>query len=249
MRVSAQLYTVRQCGNLADQLQLVADCGFLDVETTGLHAMSPNQMACTIRQSGLNLRSAHFDWEEFDTRFNDIVEVLHLLECRVAVMPWLAPQARPDTARGWKTVSGQLSEWAGRLADHDISLAYHNHDFDLIGAPGETPLDQILAQGNIYWQPDIGWLAAAGLNSADLITRHSERILSVHATDVDPEGGSEDERWRNLGEGVVDWNGTLQALAQTECTDLFVEHDETADHRQTLQMGRSFLTDQLAGIG
>ncbi|NOD98069.1 TIM barrel protein [Ruegeria sp. HKCCD6228] len=249
MRVSAQLYTVRQCGDLTDQLKLVSACGFSDIETTSLHDMTPQEMARIVHQSGLNLRSAHFDWEEFHERFDDIVEVLHLLECQVAVMPWLAPQARPGTVEGWKAVSGQLSDWADRLGDHGVSLAYHNHDFDLFGAPGKTPLEQILAQENIYWQPDIGWIVAAGQDAADLLARHADRILSVHAKDVDPQGGSGDRRWRNPGEGVVDWDATIRALSTTKCTDLFVEHDETADHRRTLQTGRSFLTERLGGIG
>ncbi|WP_209597340.1 sugar phosphate isomerase/epimerase [Ruegeria sp. HKCCSP351] len=248
MRVSAQLYTVRQCGDLADQLQLVAACGFSDVETTGLHGLTPAQMAGIIFGSGLSVRSAHFDWEEFEERFSDIVEVLNLMECRVAVMPWLAPQVRPDTAEGWRVVSVQLSKWANQLMDHGVSLAYHNHDFDLIGEVGDTPLDLILSGGDVFWQPDIGWLVAAGLDPADAIRRHANRILSVHAKDIDPAGGTGDARWRDLGEGAVDWNATLHALASTNCMDLFVEHDETADHVRTLQTGRSFLTEQLAGF-
>ncbi|NOD64460.1 MULTISPECIES: sugar phosphate isomerase/epimerase [unclassified Ruegeria] len=247
MRVSAQLYTVRQCGDLSDQLRLVAACGFTDVETTGLHDLSPRQMARIVHQSGLNVRSAHFDWEEFDTRFDEVVEVMGLLECQVAVMPWLAPQVRPDTARGWMAVSGQLSEWADQLGEHGIRLAYHNHDFDLVGNPGETPLDQILAQGNVYWQPDVGWLQASGLDPAATLTLHADRILSVHAKDIDPDAGTGDECWRDLGEGVVDWGATLNALAHSNCTDLFVEHDESSNHRRTLNTGRMFLTEQLIG--
>jgi sugar phosphate isomerase/epimerase len=68
--------------------------------------------------------------------------------------------------------------------------------------------------------------------------------LSVHAKDVDPtEQG--DERWRDLGDGVVDWPAVLAALGQTDCTDLFVEHDETSDHYRTLETGRRFLERQL----
>ena len=247
MRVSAQLYTVRHCGGLSDQLQLAAACGFADVETTGLHDLTPREMAGIVRHSGLHVRSAHFDWAEFETRFPEIIEVLGLLGCQDAVMPWLAPAERPGSATGWVAVSDQLSDWADHLAQHGIRLAYHNHDFDLAGPPGEMPLDLILAPGNIWWQPDIGWLIAAGLNPATMIAHHANRIRSVHAKDIWPQDQG-DARWRDLGEGVVDWPATLRALAQTPCTDLFVEHDETSDHRRTLRTGRSFLTEQLGRL-
>ncbi|WP_298935082.1 sugar phosphate isomerase/epimerase [uncultured Ruegeria sp.] len=244
MRVSAQLYTVRQCGDLAQQLKMVADAGFTDVETTGLHRLSPAQMADIVQKSGLRVRSAHFDWEELEDRFDDIIEVMNLLNCEVAVMPWLAPEARPSTVEGWSAVSGQLSEWADQLAVHDVKLAYHNHDFDLVGCPGHSPLDLILAQGNIYLQPDIGWLVAAGFDPVSFIQCYSDLILSVHAKDVDPTRVG-DERWRDLGDGVVEWAEVLAALDETNCSDLFVEHDETPDHRRTLETGKWFLESQL----
>lgn len=244
MRVSAQLYTVRHCGDLSDQLQLAAACGFTDVETTGLHQLSAGEMAQTVRQSGLRVRSAHFDWEEFEDRFPEILDALHLLECPVAVMPWLAPEARPDTAKGWIAVSGQLSEWAERLSRRSVKLAYHNHDFDVQGDAGETPLDLILSRRDLYWQPDIGWLVAAGLDPSHLIRRYGDRILSIHAKDVNPtEQG--DARWRDPGDGVVDWTAVLRSLRATRCTDLFVEHDESPDPGRTLQKGWLFLMKQM----
>ncbi len=245
MRVSAQLYTVRKCGDLGDQLRLVAQCGFEDVETTGLHDLTGRDMAQIIEQSGLRLRSAHFDWEEFEDRFAEISLLLKRLECPVAVMPWLAPEARTDTDEGWNAVSGQLSDWAERLSQFGIGLAYHNHDFDLAGYPTQMPLDRILATGNVYWQPDIGWLAAAGLDPAELIERHADRIVSVHAKDVDPTQHG-DARWRDLGQGVIDWDAVWTALQKTACADLFVEHDESPAPQTTLQTGRSFLAELMA---
>ncbi|MTI02351.1 sugar phosphate isomerase/epimerase [Roseibium sp. RKSG952] len=245
MRISAQLYTVRQIGDLKAQLELVAGTGFADIETIGFHDLSPSQMVDQVRQSGLNVRSAHFEWWEFESRFQDILFLLRELECHVAVMPWLTPEARPDTVRGWRAVSGQLNIWADQLAVHGVRLAYHNHDFDLEDYQGVTPLGLILEQGNIWWQPDIGWLVAAGLDPAAATMRYGDRIISVHAKDVDPLAGQGDECWRDLGQGVVDWPAVLAALGNTGCTDLFVEHDETLDHWRTMETGRRFLTDQL----
>lgn len=245
MRVSAQLYTVRKCGDLGDQLLLAAECGYSDVETTGLHDLSAQDMAQIIERSGLRVRSAHFDWEEFQTRLPEILVLLKRLECPVAVMPWLAREARPDTCEGWSSVSGQLSEWAQRLSRSGIKLAYHNHDFDIVGHPMQTPLDSILATGNVHWQPDIGWLGAAGLNPVDLIERHANRIVSVHAKDVDPIQKG-DARWRDLGQGAIDWDAVLTALQRTGCTDLFVEHDEPLAPETTLKTGNRFLTELMA---
>ncbi len=41
MRIAAQLYTVRQVGDLASQLELIAACGFEDIETIGFHDLAP----------------------------------------------------------------------------------------------------------------------------------------------------------------------------------------------------------------
>ncbi|WP_424830414.1 sugar phosphate isomerase/epimerase family protein [Ruegeria sp.] len=246
MRVSAQLYTVRQVGPLEDQLRLVKTCGFEDIETIGFHDLPPQAMIDQILQSGLNVRSAHFDWEEFETRFDDILGFLEGVNCRVAVMPWLAAEQRPRALKEWAEMAGQLAEWAKRLAERDVQLAYHNHDFDLEGDPGNTPLDQILAHENIFWQPDIGWLAVSMPEPVALLRRYADRIVSVHAKDADPDGGLGDERWRDLGQGVVDWEQTLDVLSGSRCTDLFVEHDESSDQALTLKTGRDVLTTMLS---
>ncbi len=250
MRISAQLYTVRQLGDLRSQLDLVAHCGFADVETVGFHGLSVSEMTKQVGQSGLKVRSAHFEWEDFESRFEEIITLLKGLECRVAVMPWLAPEARPDTAQGWWVVSGQLANWAARLAEHGICLAYHNHDFEMVGPRGETPLDIILSRKALYWQPDIGWLASAVSEPHHLLNRYSNRITSAHAKDVKPRAGPEGDLWCAPGQGLVDWALVLQALADSACTDIFVEHDDTQNHSEILNSGRRFLRDRfLAGAG
>ncbi|MCG7520005.1 sugar phosphate isomerase/epimerase [Ruegeria sp. Ofav3-42] len=250
MRVSAQLYTVRKAGDLETQLALVGDCGFTDIETIGFHGSSPMKVAQLAQQAGLTVRSAHFDWIEFETRFEEIVDLLQLLGCPVAVMPWLAPEERPNTSEGWVRMARQLSEWAAGLSHHGVRLAYHNHDFDLLGRTGETPLDIILSHQNLHWQPDLGWLVLTDPNPVELLRRYSDKIVSVHAKDVDPSGGQGDERWRNLGHGVVNWASVLDVLAASNCSDLFVEHDETPNALRTLRTGHKFLSHHLlAGAG
>ncbi|WP_165590762.1 sugar phosphate isomerase/epimerase family protein [Ruegeria denitrificans] len=229
---------------MAKQLNLVRACGFTDVETIGFHDLPLLHLTQQVAQSGLTVRSAHFDWEEFESRFDDILTLLDLLNCRIAVMPWLVPKARPVTIAGWQAVAGQLSCWAARLAGYGVRLAYHNHDFDLAGRVGETPLDLILAHEAMYWQPDIGWLAVSTPDPTALLQRYAGRIISVHAKDAAQ--GQGDDRWRNLGQGIVDWPHVLRILGESPCSDLFVEHDETLDHVETLRTGREYLMTQMS---
>lgn len=250
MRISAQLYTVRKVGDLKTQLELVAGCGFTDIETIGFHGSTPIQVAQLAQQAGLTVRSAHFDWIEFETRFDEIVDLLGLVDCPVAVMPWLAPEERPQSTDSWVAMAQQLTVWADQLSHHGVRLAYHNHDFDLLGRIGETPLDIILSHQNLHWQPDLGWLVLTAPNPIELLRRYSDKIVSVHAKDVNPSGGQGDERWRDLGHGVVDWATVLGVLANSNCADLFVEHDETPNAPKTLRTGRKYLSlHLLAGAG
>ncbi|MBO9475222.1 sugar phosphate isomerase/epimerase [Shimia sp. R10_1] len=246
MRVSAQLYTVRDVGTLQHQLTTARGCGYRDIETIGFHDLSPHRLAAQVRQSGLTLRSAHFDWADFEERLDDIVSLTVLLDCKTVVMPWLAPEQRPTTAEGWQLLADQMAIWADRLAALDIRFAYHNHDFDLQGDFGSTPLDQILSHSGVYWQPDIGWLAVAVADPLAWITRYADKIVSVHAKDVDPQGGVGDARWRDIGQGVVDWPSVLNALSNTPCRDLFVEHDAPSEPARSLATGRRVLSHLLA---
>ncbi|WP_420583541.1 sugar phosphate isomerase/epimerase family protein [Ruegeria sp.] len=227
------------------QLDLARACGFSDIETIGFHDLPPQEMARQIADSGLTVRSAHFDWEEFEARFDEIPRLLRRLSCEVTVMPWLSPDKRPDTINGWRAIAEQLAEWADQLAAQGIRLAFHNHDFDLVDLGRMTALDVILSHQDLHWQPDIGWLAVSVPDPAALLRRYADRIVSVHAKDADPSQQG-DARWRNLGQGVVDWPSVLGVLSESPCSDLFVEHDETFDHAETLRVGRAFLTQHLS---
>jgi len=241
VQILAQLYTLRAQGGLADQLRLVRACGFSGVELVGFHDLTPQQVVAALAEQGVRARSVHFEWDAFETGLDEIIAYLTLLECPVAVMPWLEPQMRPASLEDWNEAADQLQRWSDELAAHDIRLAYHNHEFELTGDAGQLPMDVILSRPGLCWQPDIGWLVAAHPDPGSLLRKYADRIVSAHLKDTGPALRD----WRDLGEGRVDWTDVLRLLEDSSCADLIVEHDNPTDPRRTLETGLRFLKRSL----
>lgn len=242
MNFGLQLYTTRQLGALQTQLALASATGFNRVETVGFQGHTPEAAAALLRHHGMSVASCHFDWQEFEQQFEPIQRFLTLTGSRVAVMPWLAPHERPTDSAGWCALRDVLGAWAEQLAAQQVTLAYHNHDFDLQGGLGHSGLDVLLSHPLIHWQVDVGWVVAAGESLSAWIGAYRQKIVSIHAKDVLPEAGRGDARWRDLGEGCVNWSALWAQLKGTSCTDAFVEHDNTPDHLRTLRMGHRMLS-------
>lgn len=249
MEVGLQLYTLRHLGGVERQLEMAAQTGYRSVETIGFHGVDPAYLGRCVRAAGLRVPSAHFDLFEFQDDIGRVREALAALECKQAVMPWLPKESRPVDRAGWEALGRTLAGIAADLARDGVSLAYHNHDFDLEPVEDSTGLEIVLQHPEISWQPDTGWVIAAGADLSGLIAHYHGRIPSVHAKDVDPDKGVGDEIWRDAGDGIIDWPGTIENLREAGCRYLFVEHDESPDALRTLQKGKAVLRPLAEGMG
>tara|TARA_Y100000385_G_C13019387_1_gene605450 strand:+ start:243 stop:1070 length:828 start_codon:yes stop_codon:yes gene_type:complete len=245
VNVGLQLYTTRRLGGLQQQLLMAQQVGYRHVETVGFHDMAVKDVVDSCAAFQLKVTSAHFDWPEFETRFQDILWFLEASGCQVVVMPWLPQSDRPSTRAGWGQLIRTMRIWAKDLADIGVRFAYHNHDYELRPLDGTTALDLILKEPLIYWQPDVGWLAHSGEDVGFWLRRYATKITSIHAKDIAPGAGRGDEVWRDLGDGVLDWADIITSLEACENVDLFVEHDESSDYHRTLTSGFTVLNRAL----
>jgi len=245
MKIGLQLYTTRQYGSLSSQLELAAECGFTAVESIGFEGRSLEETINILKSTNLDVLSAHFDFEEFEERFEEILLFLKAFDCKNTVMPWLEEYQRPGSETEWETFAGKLTTWSKRLWENNqCILAYHNHDYEFIRYGDKSVLDILMqAPGNekLHWQPDVGWIVRAGENPAHWLQKYADRIVSIHAKDVrfDPE--TDRWQWQNIGEGILDWDVIITELSRKKPAICFVEHDNTNDHRTTLLTGKNYL--------
>lgn len=235
--LGVQLYTVR--GPLAEDvpgtLDALAEIGYEEVETAGLHGLQPTVFRRLLDERGLKAISGHVP---LDALAGEMLEATlddaEALGYRWLTVPWLGEESR--SAEGYRRAAEAL-EYAGDGASRrGMRVAYHNHDFEF------TPLDE--ADGRSGWdlllehtdpdlvdlQMDLFWTVHAGSDPIAWFERYPGRIPMVHAKDRTAGGEMVD-----VGAGEMDFAAILEAGRATGLRHVFVEHDRPSNALESVR--------------
>lgn len=244
MKISIQLYTLRECGDFDAQLALAARCGFAWVETVADHGLPAAEFARTVRNHGLAVSSMHASLVRLENDFAAIAAACDASGCPLVVMPWLPMGERPVGGAGWSALGERLAAIGRRLRAEGLRLAYHNHEFEFLAYDGRPALDWLFAGAapdDLGWEADVGWICRAGADPFAALRRHGARLQALHVKDIAPSGTAVDEDgWSALGEGIVPWPRLLaEPPAPVEL--LVFEHDRPSDAERVCRTSRAFL--------
>jgi inosose dehydratase len=142
----------------------------------------------------------------------------------VADMEWSAPPAVGEET--WKRIGEHLRELADLTAAEGLELVLHPHVGTLAESAGDV--EQALAHTDVRWCFDTGHLYVGGVDPAQFVGSHAERIGHVHLKDVDARIAGELRRgalslveavqaglFRPLGEGDAGIGEVVDLLEQT----------------------------------
>lgn len=248
MKISVQIYSIRDSGDLDAQLALVRRSGFEWVETVATHGLSPQAFADKLAAHGLKLSSMHVGLALLESERPMLIEACRLTGCPLMVMPWEPMGERPASAAGWTALGRRLGAIGEELRQQGLRLAYHNHDWEFLHYEGRTALDWLFSATTpeqLGWEADLGWTCRAGADPVELTQRFADRLLAVHAKDIAPCGSAvAEDGWTTLGQGCVPWPDLFARLKL--CVDLFVfEHDQPVDFERTLRESHDYMAQQL----
>jgi sugar phosphate isomerase/epimerase len=249
MKISIQLYSIREAGDLDAQLALARRCGFEWVETVATHGLSPQAFADKIAAHGLKVSSMHAGIAMLESDPALVVDACRATGCPLIVMPWLPMGERPATAEGWRAMGRRLAGLGDKVRAAGLQLAYHNHDWEFLSYEGRSALEWIFSEApseQLRWEADLGWVSRAGADPWLWLDRYAERLVCVHAKDIAPPGTAvAEDGWAALGQGIVPWAELLAHLKSR--VDLVVfEHDHPLDFEATLRGSRAFMHQHLA---
>ena len=245
--LSLQLYSARNF-DLTTTLAQLAEAGVTAVEGYGGVYDEPAALSAQLQRHGLQMPSGHFAWADVRERPQWVSSVAHELGIKIIVVPYLAPEERPQDQRGWRQLAQQLDEQAEALSDQGFSLAWHNHDFEYAQLPdGSMPLEILLDYStNVQIELDVGWVFAAQHDPVAWLQEHSQRVITLHIKDCVAAGANSDEDgWADIGHGLLDWP-SITAAAKAANIDLWImEHDKPSDVGRFIKRSTEFIRPYL----
>lgn len=213
-QISLQLWSVREqvAEDIDAALAAIADLGFDGVEFAGefgpYHDDAP-ALRDYLDSLGLNASGAHVGFDDFEgDTFDRTVAFYQTLGVDTLVIP-LDERAWSDTAID--AFIEDLSELSQSLAAYDMSVGYHNHQFEFREYQGTTYWDYMAdhTPADVQLQLDVGWVTFAGVAPATYLRRHADRISSVHFKPQIVREAEIEDALRDVEGG---WQGEMQVV-------------------------------------
>ena len=235
---SYQLYSSRNFKPLTETLTMLAELGYQQVEGySGLmqNMADADALASSLKAHGLAMPTCHIGLETLETEPAHAIDLAGKLGIDTYFVPAIAKEDRSEDADDWKKLAERLSTLADSLHKEELSLGWHNHDFEFKPTKsGELPLDLILETApSLKFEFDLAWCAVAGHNPVTWLEKYRHRIAAAHIKDLAPAGECSDEDgWADVGHGTMDWPGLFAQLREIGVTHYVMEHDNPSDHRR-----------------
>jgi sugar phosphate isomerase/epimerase len=231
--LSFQLYSARNFPPLETQLAKLAALGYRQVEPYGGLYAALDDLTAALRRHGLAAPSGHFGLDLLEGDCAGALKIARNLEMELVVAPYLPPARRPVDADGWRNFGARLARLAEKFEAAGVSLAWHNHDFEMRALPdGSYPIDLILSTSKkVLWQADVGWIARVGEDPLRWVERCAGRIGALHVKDLAKPGEKADEEgWADPGAGILDLKALVGAGIAAGAKILVAEHDAPSDY-------------------
>ena len=245
--ISIQIYSLRDLGDLATQLDVVAAAGYRYVELIGSQLDDVATTRAALEARGLKASSSHVSIAALRERPEQVLKACQALGFTQLFMPSVPVPERDSDGDYWLALGKELGALSRRFAADGVALGYHNHNWELQTKAGGANALELLFQGAddapLTWQMDVAWLVRGGADPLVWMKREAGRIVSLHAKDLAPAGEKLDEDgWADVGTGVLDWHALARAGRESGAQWLVAEHDKPSDPLRFAHNSYAFLS-------
>ena len=243
--------------DLDGTLQTVAKIGYRAVESVGLMKRTALEFRAALDRAGLICPSAHVplqaDAGGGPALAGDVGRLaadMHRIGAYCVVVPifavperiggpregedglaYLSRAGREMTADDWRHLAAQLNEKGAALKREGLKLAYHNHNVEFAKHGSKTAYDLLLENTDpdlVWFEMDVGWVAAAGVSPIPLLRAHGHRFQLMHVKDIRA-STVPNNAFRmdpaDVGSGTLDWKAILPAGYQVGVRHYYVEQE------------------------
>lgn len=240
--LAVQLYTIHEhlttARGLSESLAKISALGYPAVQLSAVGAMNgenPEVSAADARKmlddNGLKCIATHRAWDDLVNKTEQEIEFHHTVGCDYAAIGSLPANYREEGAAGYARWARDAAPVIAKLKAAGIQFGYHNHAFEFervqpatFGKP-QTFFDVLLEANvpDLLIEMDVYWVDHAGVSADKLIERCSGKLPVVHIKDKEVIG--HDPIIAPIGEGNLDWDTLLPALAKSGTQWIAIEQD------------------------
>lgn len=250
VRPAIQLYTLRELdASLSETLHRVADTTYEGVEFAGFGEETPEAIADTLCDTGLEAVGAHVPLETLRTEYEETVEMYRTVECDRIIIPTYKEEGFMSESAIAATAE-ELSSVIEQLADDGFEVYYHNHAYEFVDVDGpfETAYDAFASKtdSRLGLEFDVGLACHGGVDPTTYLERYADRITLMHLTDTIPD--DEETLHVELDDGVVDLTACVQVAVDTDVEWIIHENGLTTDPATTLSLSTDRVRDLIATV-
>ena len=241
--IGLQLYSLRDDVNdigIQKVLETVSKMGFVNLETAGysngkIYGMEPNVFKKIVEDLGMRATSAHVgrnissNSDEDMAWWNRAVEAHAETGMKYMVMPYSPLEGDDATAENAKRYSDYFNKIGLIVAGASMKFGYHNHAFEFNHKINDVPLFDIFLENttpqHVFFQLDVYWCKAGGLNPLDYLEKYPKRIQTLHIKDDNVIGASGKIEFEPIfnqfyANGMKDWYVEVEQYEGTPQEDV-----------------------------
>ncbi|MGA2084984.1 MAG: sugar phosphate isomerase/epimerase [Terracidiphilus sp.] len=230
--IGLQLYSVRELlpKDFDGTLRKVREAGYTEVEAAGYYDRTAADFRKAMDKAGLRCTSTHHTLALLLAHQDELIEYGRALGLDFMICPW--PMRRDPALTGalklddWRWVAGQLNRIGEKVKAAGMTFGYHNHGPEFGSEGGVVFYDELLWLTDpklVVFEMDCGWVAAAGRNPVDYLSKTPGRFPLLHVKDM-VKGENGKMHSTVMGRGVVDYRAILRAA--TGLKHYFIEQEE-----------------------
>ncbi|MBU3191031.1 sugar phosphate isomerase/epimerase [Clostridium bowmanii] len=202
-KLSAQLWSVQDytSKDFFGTLEEISRMGYTGVEFAGYKDILAKDMNKKLKELNLIALSAHVGLDNLKENLDAELEYLNTLGAKYIV----CPHAEINTVESAMKHAELFNRIGEQSAKAGLIFAYHNHAHEFKLDNGQYPLEVMFNNTNLRYvkqQPDVFWVAYAGLDVNEYMKKNISRCPVVHLKQLE---NNETKKNVDAGSGIIDF--------------------------------------------
>jgi len=212
-KLSAQLWSVQDytSKDFFGTLEEISKIGYTGVEFAGYNDISAVDMNKKLKELNLTALSAHIGIDKLKSNLDSEIEYLLTLGAKYIV----CPHAEINTIESALEHAEIFNKIGEKSASAGLTFAYHNHAHEFKMDKGQYPLEVLFNNTDIRYvkqQPDVFWIAYAGLNVNEYMKKNISRCPVIHLKQLENKITKKNV---DAGSGIIDFKYIIELSNDT----------------------------------